>query len=74
MNAYQSQEAGYSGGSLFARDSVRDVQIVQIDLPSFRSGCGDIDFSQAVSHLLIQNNWSMPCRTSSIILWVMLLI
>lgn len=43
-NAYQSQEAGfYSGGSLFARDSVRDVQIVQIDLPSFRSGCGGID-------------------------------
>lgn len=43
-NAYQGQEAGYySGGSLFARDSVRDVQIVQVDLPSFRSGCGGID-------------------------------
>lgn len=43
-NAYQSQEAGYySGGSLFARDSVRDTQIASIDLPSFRSGCGGID-------------------------------
>ena len=43
-NAYQSQEAGYySGGSLFARDSVRDTQIASIDLPSFKSGCGGID-------------------------------
>ena len=43
-NAYQGQGAGYySGGSLFARDSVRDVQIASIDLPSFRSGCGGID-------------------------------
>ena len=37
------KQAITSGGSLFARDSVRDVQIVQIDLPSFRSGCGGID-------------------------------
>src|SRR5262245_22745233 len=43
-NAYQGQGAGYySGGSLFARDSVRDVQIASVDLPSFRSGCGGID-------------------------------
>ena len=43
-NAYSGQEAGYySGGSLFARDSVRDVQIAQVQLPSFRSGCGGID-------------------------------
>lgn len=43
-NAYQGQEAGYyTGGSLYARESVRDVQIAQIDLPSFRSGCGGID-------------------------------
>ena len=43
-NAYAGQEAGYySGGSLFARDSVRDVQIAQVQLPSFRSGCGGID-------------------------------
>jgi conjugative transfer pilus assembly protein TraH len=43
-NAYSGQEAGYyTGGSLYARDSVRDVQIAQMDLPSFRSGCGGID-------------------------------
>ena len=43
-NAYSGQEAGYySGGGLFARDSVRDVQIAQVQLPSFRSGCGGID-------------------------------
>lgn len=43
-NAYSGQGAGYySGGSLFARDSVRDVQIAQVQLPSFRSGCGGID-------------------------------
>ena len=43
-NAYAGQEAGYySGGSLFARDSVRDVQIAQVQLPGFRSGCGGID-------------------------------
>lgn len=43
-NVYQGQSAGYySGGSLFARNSVRDVQIANISLPSFRSGCGGID-------------------------------
>ena len=43
-HAYQGQQAGYyTGGSLFARDRVRDVQIAQIDLPNFRSGCGGID-------------------------------
>lgn len=43
-HAYQGQQAGYyTGGSLFARSSVRDVQIAQVDLPSLRSGCGGID-------------------------------
>lgn len=43
-NVYQGQQAGYyTGGSVFARDSVRDVQIAQVDLPSYRSGCGGID-------------------------------
>lgn len=43
-HAFQGQQAGYySGGSLYARNSVRNVQLVQIDLPSFRSGCGGID-------------------------------
>lgn len=43
-HAYQGQQAGYySGGSLYARSSVRNVQLIQVDLPSFRSGCGGID-------------------------------
>ncbi len=43
-HAYQGQQAGYyTGGSIFARSSVRNVQIATVDLPSFRSGCGGID-------------------------------
>src|ERR1700733_10357390 len=43
-SAYHGQSAGfYSGGSVFTRNAVRDVQIIQMDLPSYRSGCGGID-------------------------------
>tara|TARA_R110000868_G_scaffold380821_3_gene647121 strand:- start:861 stop:2261 length:1401 start_codon:yes stop_codon:yes gene_type:complete len=43
-HAYQGQQAGYySGGSLYARSSVKNVQLIDIELPSFRSGCGGID-------------------------------
>ena len=43
-SAYNGQTAGYySGGGVFTRDAVRDVQIAQIDLPSYRAGCGGID-------------------------------
>ncbi len=43
-HAYQGQSAGfYTGGSVFARNSVRNVQIAEVDLPSFRSGCSGID-------------------------------
>jgi len=43
-HAYQGQTAGYyTGGSLFARNTVRTVQIAEVELPSFRSGCGGID-------------------------------
>lgn len=42
--AYKSQNAGYyTGGSLFARNRVRDAQLASIQLPSFRGGCGGID-------------------------------
>jgi conjugative transfer pilus assembly protein TraH len=42
--AYQGQQAGYyTGGSIFARTPVRNVQLVQIELPSYRAGCGGID-------------------------------
>jgi conjugative transfer pilus assembly protein TraH len=43
-HVYQGQQAGfYTGGSIFARNSVRNVQIAEVELPSFRSGCGGID-------------------------------
>jgi conjugative transfer pilus assembly protein TraH len=43
-NAYKGQSAGYyTGGSIFARNSVRNYQLAQITLPSYRSGCGGID-------------------------------
>jgi conjugative transfer pilus assembly protein TraH len=42
--AHKGQEAGYyTGGSIFARTPVRDLQIMQVDLPGYRSGCGGID-------------------------------
>lgn len=42
--AYHGQQAGYyTGGSVFARTPVRDVQLVQVELPSYRAGCGGID-------------------------------
>ena len=42
--AHKGQEAGYyTGGSLFARTPVRDLQIAQVELPGYRSGCGGID-------------------------------
>lgn len=43
-HAYHGQQAGYyTGGSMSMRTQVRDVQIVQLNLPSYRSGCGGID-------------------------------
>lgn len=43
-NAYHGQQAGYyTGGSVSMRTQVRDVQIMQLNLPSYRSGCGGID-------------------------------
>lgn len=43
-HAYHGQQAGYySGGSIFSRNTVRTAQLVQVDLPSFRAGCGGID-------------------------------
>jgi conjugative transfer pilus assembly protein TraH len=43
-HAYQGQEAGYySGGSMFLRNQIRDVQVMHVDLPSFSGGCAGID-------------------------------
>ncbi len=43
-HAYHGQQAGYyTGGSISMRNQVRDTQIMQVSLPSYRSGCGGID-------------------------------
>jgi len=42
--AYEGQTAGfYTGGSLFARNAVRNTQVASLQLPSYRAGCGGID-------------------------------
>jgi conjugative transfer pilus assembly protein TraH len=42
--AYKGQTAGlYTGGSIFARNSVRNTQVASVQLPSYRAGCGGID-------------------------------
>jgi conjugative transfer pilus assembly protein TraH len=39
--AFESQAAGFfGGGSLYSRSQVRQYQLVQLDLPSYRAGCG----------------------------------
>ncbi|HHT0594802.1 TPA: conjugal transfer protein TraH [Legionella anisa] len=51
--AFESQAAGFfGGGSLYARNQVRQYQLVQLDLPSYRAGCGGIDlFTGSMSFL-----------------------
>ncbi|APS84683.1 conjugal transfer protein TraH (plasmid) [Piscirickettsia salmonis] len=41
---YESQAAGYATfGSIYERNRVRDIQLMHIDVPGYRSGCGGID-------------------------------
>ena len=43
-SAYHSQSAGhYSGGSVFARNQIRNQQVMHINLPKVGAGCGGID-------------------------------
>lgn len=51
--AFESQAAGFfGGGSLYTRNQVRQYQLVQLDLPSYRAGCGGIDlFTGSMSFL-----------------------
>lgn len=43
-SVWQGQAAGYaSGGSLYARTSVRQVQLMSMTLPDINAGCGGID-------------------------------
>ena len=42
--AYQGQAAGYySGGSVVLRNRVKNLQLINLDLPSYKAGCGGID-------------------------------
>lgn len=42
--AFQSQASGfYGGGSIYARNAVRQYQLVTLDLPDYRAGCAGID-------------------------------
>ena len=42
--AFQSQAAGfYGGGSMYARNAVRQYQLVTLDMPDYRAGCAGID-------------------------------
>lgn len=49
----QGQEANYfSGGSLFLRNPVKNMQLVQVQAPSLEAGCGGIDlFGGAFSYI-----------------------
>ncbi|HUX79589.1 MAG TPA: conjugal transfer protein TraH [Alphaproteobacteria bacterium] len=41
---YQDQTGGfYTGGSVFARSKVNNVDLLSIQMPHYRSGCGGID-------------------------------
>jgi len=50
---YQDQAAGfYTGGNIFARNQVHNSQLMTIQLPDYRAGCGGIDmFMGAFSHI-----------------------
>lgn len=42
--AWQGQSAGYlTGGNLFMRMPVRNIQLVSVTLPDIKAGCGGID-------------------------------
>lgn len=42
--AWQGQSAGYlTGGNLFIRTPVRNIQLISVTLPDIKSGCGGID-------------------------------
>lgn len=42
--AWQGQAAGYvTGGSVYLRNQVKNVQLMSVELPSINAGCGGID-------------------------------
>ena len=45
-HSYESQAAGFvSLGSVYARNQVKNIQIMHVDAPSLRAGCGGIDIT-----------------------------
>jgi conjugative transfer pilus assembly protein TraH len=52
-SAYQDQAAGYyTGGSLMARNDVRNAQLATMQMPGYRAGCGGIDaWTGGASHI-----------------------
>ena len=45
-HAYQAQRAGfYTGGNLYARSNVRNLQIMRLNWPKASAGCGGIDMT-----------------------------
>lgn len=69
--AYQDQTAGfYSGGSIVARNSVRNAQLATVQMPGFRGGCGGIDlwgggFSHIKSEQLVEMARNIGSATAS---------
>lgn len=52
----QGQEAGYlSGGSLFLRNPVKDVQIAQLNMPGLRGGCSIDAWGGSFSYISMDN-------------------
>ena len=45
-SAYQGQRAGYyTGGSLYARSNIRNLQFVRFSWPKVEAGCGGVDLT-----------------------------
>lgn len=51
--AYQSQKAGfYTGGNLYVRSNVKNLQIMRVNWPKVSAGCGGIDITMGgFSHI-----------------------
>lgn len=51
--AYNGQAGGYyTGGSIYTRNSIRNVELVHMDTPSIKSGCGGIDlYAGGISYI-----------------------
>lgn len=54
---YNSQAAGsYAGGSLLVKNPIKDYSLIQLDLPSYRAGCGGIDLHMGSMSFISKDN------------------